>query len=381
MGKVKLRKKEISNERYTLFLDIWPPVVNPATGKFQRKHYLKLFTYKKAKNRLEREHNTETMNLAENIRAKRQLDIQNLRFDFLNEERFNANFIDFLQMQADKRKGNYNWKMTVQYFKAFAGEKVTFKQMTENLCEEFSEYLLSSPTVGRSKRNISVNTAVSYFSRFRRTLKEANKKGLLLVNLYERVEPIALKETHRPFLFLEELQQMAHAHCSSLVVKRAGLFSALTGLRFSDIQDLKWSEIIGSAGFYHIQFIQEKTSGAVVLPISDQAYSLLGPRDGSKYVFANLDYKDVTKHLPEWLKEAGIEKHFTFHGFRHTYATLQLAAGTDIYTVSKMLGHKTVKTTEIYVKIVDKLKVAAAARIQLELNNVIEIGLPESGKI
>ena len=65
---------------------------------------------------------------------------------------------------------------------------------------------------------------------------------------------------------------------------------------------------------------------------------------------------------------AGIKKHITFHCFRHSYATLQLAGGTDIYTVSKMLGHTNVKTTQIYAKIVDAKKEEATKAIQLDLN-------------
>jgi len=63
---------------------------------------------------------------------------------------------------------------------------------------------------------------------------------------------------------------------------------------------------------------------------------------------------------------AGIKKKITFHCFRHTYATLQLSNGTDIYTVSKMLGHTNVQTTQIYAKVVDEKKNKAEQAIQLE---------------
>ena len=64
---------------------------------------------------------------------------------------------------------------------------------------------------------------------------------------------------------------------------------------------------------------------------------------------------------------AGVQKHLTFHAFRHSFATLQLQAGTDIYTVSKMLGHKNLKTTQIYAHIVDEQKRQAASKIKLDL--------------
>ena len=73
----------------------------------------------------------------------------------------------------------------------------------------------------------------------------------------------------------------------------------------------------------------------------------------------------IQEPLKEWLKVAGIKKHITFHCFRHTYATLQIAAGTDIYTVSKMLTHKNVSTTQIYADLVDAKKRESANKISL----------------
>jgi site-specific recombinase XerD len=103
------------------------------------------------------------------------------------------------------------------------------------------------------------------------------------------------------------------------------------------------------------------------MPISDEAYEILGERknDNDK-VFAGLKKWDVDRVLPVWVAKAGITKHITFHCFRHTYATLQIFSGTDIFTLSKMLGHKSVKTTQIYTKIVDEKKREASMRISLK---------------
>ena len=70
--------------------------------------------------------------------------------------------------------------------------------------------------------------------------------------------------------------------------------------------------------------------------------------------------------LPKWISDAGITKHITFHCFRHTYATLQIAAGSDIYTVSKMLNHSNVQTTQIYAELVGEKKVETISRISLK---------------
>ena len=106
------------------------------------------------------------------------------------------------------------------------------------------------------------------------------------------------------------------------------------------------------------------------MPISSQAYQLCGERlDGKQLVFEGLpDPSWISKPLQRWIQSAGITKHITFHCSRHTYATLQLASGTDIYTVSKMLGHTNVRTTQVYTKVVDKKKEDAANAIKIDLD-------------
>ena len=71
--------------------------------------------------------------------------------------------------------------------------------------------------------------------------------------------------------------------------------------------------------------------------------------------------------LKQWIMQAGISKEITFHCFRHTFATLQLTLGTDIYTLKDLLGHKAIKNTQIYGKIIDQKKVDAANRIKLKM--------------
>jgi integrase len=146
-------------------------------------------------------------------------------------------------------------------------------------------------------------------------------------------------------------------------------------LRFSDIQKMTWGELeyINGQGYF-LNFSQKKTKGVEVLPISEQAYSFTegteNPKDmpQDKPVFEGLKYSAYhNKHLFQWIGAAGITKDITFHCFRHTFATLQMFNGTDIYTVSKMLGHKDLKTTQVYAKIVDEAKRTAANKIKLDM--------------
>ena len=217
---------------------------------------------------------------------------------------------------------------------------------------------------------MAANSACSYFNKFRAALKQAVKDGIIRVNPAENVESIPQGDNEREFLTYEELQSVAKHECEIPIVKTAFIFSCLSGLRWSDINKLLWSEIQHSeeTGWY-IRFRQKKTKSTETLPISDQAIKLLGQRGKpDERVFVGLKY--IALHylkLQKWVMNAGIYKTITFHCARHTYATLQLTLGTDIFTVSKLLGHKDLRTTQVYAKIIDEKKREAANRIKLDL--------------
>ncbi|VTQ00277.1 site-specific integrase [Sphingobacterium daejeonense] len=151
------------------------------------------------------------------------------------------------------------------------------------------------------------------------------------------------------------------------------MFSALTGLRFSDIKGLRIAQVVKTDLGYHLEFTQQKTGKFERQPISDQAYKMLNLKEGSRgndLVFKGLKYSAYNnKFLAQWIGAAGITKNITFHNFRHTFATLQLHYGTDIYTVSKLLGHKSLKTTQIYTKVLDQAKQDAVNKIKLNFDN------------
>lgn len=369
MPKVHIRKKKISKSRQSLYLDFSPPITNPQTGKPQRYEFLGLFTYDKPANVWERKHNTETNTLVETIRATRQLDIQNRRFGFVADRTREQSFIIYYTEYIASKGSlpNDNLSMSLRYFTEFAGQDVNFFDVDDFLISDYRSYLLGRPGLGKRGKPISYNTASNYFAKLRTVLRRAYKQKLLTEDICNAVEPINPKETHREILELEELQALADTPAKPDVVKKAAIFAGLTGLRFSDVHTLKWGEVRGVPGKYKLQFVQEKTEGAEVLPISDQAMELLGEsREPDQLVFPELTYSGMRSCFVKWIKDAGIIKNITFHSFRHTFATLQLELGTEIYTVSKMLGHRSLKTTQIYAKVKDKMKVEAAGRIKLK---------------
>jgi integrase len=377
--KVKLRQKAISGKRKSLYLDFYPPIPHSQTGALTRRQFLGLYIQAKAISPIEKQSNKDVLQLAEQIRSKREIELSKpeIYMEFEREqlklkEKGELNFVTYFKGLADKRQDSNhdNWVSAYKYLNQFTGGILRFADLDEKFCNEFKEHLLTTKSNKSEKVILSQNSAVSYFNKFKAALKQAHKDGYLQNDLNSRVEPIKQAEVKRSFLTIEELNALVKTECVNPLLKRAALFSALTGLRFSDIEKLLWSEIEYISGNgYFIQFKQQKTKGVEVLPISEQAYNLLGERkDPEMRVFEGLNYSAYSnKHLSKWIGLAGITKDITFHCFRHTYATLQLSGGTDIYTVSKMLGHRELKTTQIYAKIIDKTKRDATDKIKLDL--------------
>jgi integrase len=261
------------------------------------------------------------------------------------------------------------WKRTLKLLKQFTTETLFFKDIDIRFVENFREFILSAACGGTKSGTISQNTAAGHFSVFKSALKQAFIDDYLTIDLSAKIKNVQKQETRREFLTVEELNTLAATPCHHDQIKRAALFSALTGLRHCDIQKMKWQELQIDGAQARINFTQQKTKGVEYMPISLQALELGGePRNPNQLVFEDLpDPSWISRPLKKWLKTAGITKHITFHCFRHTFATLQLEADTDIYTVSKMLGHTNVKTTQIYAKVVDKKKQKATGAIKLNL--------------
>lgn len=143
---------------------------------------------------------------------------------------------------------------------------------------------MNAPQGGTKRGTISQNTAATYFSIFKAGLKQAFIDGYLTIDISAKVKGIQERESRREYLTVEELNRLAQTPCDPLL-KRAALFSALTGIRHCDIQKLKWSEVEMFNGGYRLNFTQQKTKGVEYMPISEQAYNLCGePKEGELLV-------------------------------------------------------------------------------------------------
>lgn len=406
---VKLRKSELRNEWY-LYLEAYP-VFKPGHDKpcREREYLNRIITtpmWDKSRPARLNDYGVQTykpkrdMNgiiicrskagremciFADNVRILRQREYDNAELYSDTEQamvekkaRGQADFIEYFGKQAAKRHKNdsksisVNWDRAHDLLKIFTKEKpLPFAQIDMHLIESFRDFLLKAPRGGNKSGTISQNTASTYFTLFKAALHQAFIDSYFDVDIAAKVKGISGVESRREYLTIEELNKLAATPCEYPMLKKAAFFSALTGLRHSDIRKMTWKELSVEGDHYRINFTQRKTGGVEYMPISEQAYLICGePSEPDRLVFEGLqDPSWINRPVKKWIEAAGIKKHITFHCFRHSYATNQLTEGTDLYTVSKMLGHTNIRTTQIYAKVVDSKKEEAAQAIKLNIQS------------
>jgi integrase len=369
--KVHLRqRKQTKSGSISLYLEIYKGTTITPDGKVKNikdYEYLKLYLIDNPKTEAQKDQNKKTLKLAENIKAQRIVDIANGQYGFRNEKKTNVNFIDYFKALTDDRKqssGNWgNWDSTLKHLVNYKGQNIRFKDIDEAFCKGFLEYLNKAEK--SSGQPLSSASKASYFSKFRASLKEAVKKKIITSNPADDISIPKVKQEKREYLTIDEVRALYKTECRYDVLKRAFLFSCLTGLRWSDVNNLQWHQVTNNNGDWQITFNQQKTDKLQYLDVSEQARELLGQASSKDdKVFTGLKYSSyMNVELSKWVMRAGITKDITFHCARHTFAVLQLSLGTEIYTLSKLLGHSEIKTTQIYSDIIDQKKKEAANKI------------------
>lgn len=324
----------------------------------------------------------ETMIYADSVRKLRQREYDNV--DLYSDadlamaeqkERLQYNFIQFFKEAVDKKINTNsseavitNWNRTLTLFKSCFGDYLPFADINVHVIETFRDFLLTAPQGGNKKGTISNNTARTYFAVFKACLKQAFIHDYLIVDISAKIKGIKKEETRREYLTMDELNKLVVTPCDRPELKRAALFSALTGLRYSDISKLTWGEIETDGDITRINYTQKKTKGVESVPISKQALDLCGERRGlEQLVFEDLpDSSWISRPLAKWMKSAGINKKITYHCLRHTFATQLFASGVDVFTVKEMIGHEKIEHTLIYAKMVDAKLIEASKAIVLE---------------
>ena len=379
---VRIRFKQLSNGNQSIYLDYYTGDVirkeNYVGGK-RKYEFLKLYLIPE-RTRDDKAKNEATLALAKAIQSKRIVEVQNDAHGFQNTNKSRVNLLDYLEnigkQSAEQGSRNYARTVlnTVRALKLFRGDYIAFRDVDKEFLSEFTDYLRQMPKASKygvlkAGGRLSNNSVVSYYGTLRTVINRAYKEGIITVNPtkeFDFASKVRQEPSRREYLTIDELKTLINTECRHEIVKRAFLFSCLCGLRVSDIRKLKWCDLQRSGGRVRIEITMQKTKEPLYLPISDEALKWLperGEANDSDFIFPLTHEGTVNDTLQHWAKVAGITKHISFHVARHTHATMMLTLGADLYTVSKLLGHKNIATTQIYAKIVDKKKEEAIGLI------------------
>jgi site-specific recombinase XerD len=347
---VKLRIKACVGGKKSFYLDIYHD---------NKRHYefLKLYLLK-GTSAEQRQKNDEIKLIAESIRSKRELELQNKE----NVPKFRRS-LDFLNYYEKFVKGYSNKDIRIvtcsfNHFKEFliskGFESLKTSLITEDLCRDYREYL---ETV------VNGETICNYFSKFRKVISQAFEDNLIKKDFAKKINNTKEEGLKKQILNPEEIQLLAKASCSNDNVKRAFLFSLNTGLRFAEIQVLKWSNISNN----ELILFQEKTKINLRIDLNNTSMKLVGWRGGIEdNIFKLPSHTACLKDLKAWIKKAGIEKHITWDCARHSFAVNLLdpdIVGADIRTVSSLLGHKSLVNTERYINFIEQNKKEAISKL------------------
>lgn len=365
---VYLRQRPRRNGTIALYLDIC------RDGK-RTNEYLKLYLVPEH-TRADKQKNKETLKIAEAMRAKKVVEIQSRDFGMDTAPKSETLFFDLVKRLIDRKEGTTktSWQNFLSHLKIYEkNEQITFAEITPSWVSGFREYLDTKAmpwSIDSRKRDIvhkplSQGTKGLMFQKLCAFLNIAVRENLISKNPAQNVERFKVQDSNREFLTIEELKQLRKTPPPNKPLAQAFFFSCLTGLRWSDIVKLTWNEIQEWHNGTRIVFTQKKTGGLEYLDINAQAADMLGQRGNpDEKVFPELGpIQSARIGIGAWVRAAGIDKHITFHCARHTFAVMMLDLGVDIYTVSKLLGHRSLETTQIYAKILDKNKKAAVERI------------------
>jgi integrase/recombinase XerD len=322
------------------------------------------FIYSNPSGAFERQHNKDVKMKIEMLRNIRETQMFSGEIDDIIEQKLNKNqdFIAYLhKYESEYTKADINTiKSVIIQFKNFAPKIIPAKEVTESLCYKFKEYL---------QKNYKGETPQSYFARFKKILHQATRDKVFAVS-----PAIDIKNTkndsslNKEVLTVDDLKILANTNCGNNDVKRAFLFACNTGMRFVDIKSLEWAEIKGEKLKFqqNKSMLSSKDGGWVEMKLNENALTILGtPEKGEKMVFPSLPKtsEGINKTLNLWVKRAGLEKHVTFHCARHTFGTLLAYYENDILTISKLLGHTTLKHSVKYIRVSDKMKEKAVNSI------------------
>ncbi len=348
---VKILKRKFPSGKRWLYLDI-------SHSSTRKKEALRLaLTGDRLQDR-------ETLKMADEIRARREIELLQSMHGVIHPAKRKESFVAYAERIVESkvsRSTRQSYRDSLKHFVDFKGDWVSFGGLTRRFMEDFRAHLLTK---------VSQNSAQIYFSRIKAILHQAVREGMIASNPAQGIS-VQKQERLPIFLTIEEIQELARTPCANQHVRAAFLFSCFTGLRYSDLKTLSWENIQGE----NLVFTQSKTRSPLRVPLSEQGQRILREIQNTpvssrlktsmdqNLIFRLPAQPTIDKELKQWGRTAKLTKVLSMHKARHTFATLSLSSGIDIYTTSKLLGHKNLQNTQIYAQVIDQKKKEAVLKL------------------
>lgn len=354
---VRLRGKKISGGKISLYLEYYRGYSKDESGKIKpirKKEVLKLYLKEHPGTPDERKKNNENLLLAQGIRSTRETDINHSKEGFISPNKKKINFYDYCQTYIEQydKKDIRMIKGAVKLFFDHVGEKFILPiQVDEKLIEGFK---------GLLEKKYKGETPRSYFARFKKILTAATKDKIFTASPANGIVCKSPDGIPKEILMPDEIVSLSNAYCGNEEVKRAFLLSLNTGLRFVDVEDLKYCHIKNG----QINKKQSKTGREVIIDLNANALNLIGKHGKpDEKVFTLPSFTACLSDIKNWAKRAEITKNITWHSARHSFGTILMMNNTDIVTVKNLLGHSKLEHTQKYTHLVDDLRKKAVNQL------------------
>jgi len=383
---VRVRFKKLSDGNQSIYLEKYEGYKFTQEGTVTTKksyEFLKLYLIPE-KTKADKLKNQETLALANAIKSRKIVELQNNQHGFKNtSHKIKTNLVDYIRYLADKalaksgikRSYYYTLNSVANHITVYANDFTTFEQVNYEFVLGFINYLKTGQNFNYNKSkkkgsvvHLSQNTQHNLFNKFAYVIRKALKDDIITINPLEKLEASEKPKSEkgrREYLTIDEIKELIKTECSNEMVKKAFIFCCLSGLRYSDVANIKWDDLWKDNSQNTILRVKiRKTNRHEDFPISNEALKWLPKKDlSSTNTIFNLPKNgNANTALKQWAKDANIKKSLSFHCSRHTAATLNLSLGVPIETVSKLLGHTKISTTQIYAKVLDQAKKDAVSK-------------------
>lgn len=368
MSRVSIKYKEKTNGMKSVYLQFYPGIQN-SKGEIVKYEFLNLEVYSNPKTKDQRLFNKTIEEISESIRCQRYIQIVRRDYNFLGKDNLDGDFLEYFHRNADFHGSKF--EAARLHFEEFCGHSCKFKDLSPSLCEKYRFYILHDKHLANCDKSIKHNTASSYFNVFLNIVKLAFKDNIIPDDYTKDVRPIKWNhDINKDYLTVEEIQLLEHMkYDKHPQLPQACLFSIYTGLRRSDILDLKWEHFVRRGNHVYIEKKIVKTEMFVRLPLSRDALRIIGKRKKEGTVFTELTISILNIHVKRWLELANIRKHITFHCFRHTYAMMLTEKGISTNIISSLLCHKKLSSTQVYSKVTTQMVERTIEQIDFKNDN------------